>query len=186
MRRVLPWVLVAILVAVVVFASVAMLRSLGVQRNAARQVGVHLHGYHTSTNGYRVARFSITNGNSFPVRCRFWATPPNSTDFRAQRPFDPEYEIIPARSDLRVEGALRPRFPLTPPYPPGTNLPPSPWVLHVAVWDARPPNKVSPVRQAASELLFKVHWNRPAWFLSPGKGSTTESDVLPPDTPPHE
>jgi hypothetical protein len=137
-------------------------------------------GYGMSTNGYRVAQFAVTNGNAFPVRCRFWITPPSTTDSPSQAFFDPEYEVIPARSAFHLEGAARPRILRRPPYPRGTNLPAADWVLRINVWDARPPESVSPIRHRVSRFLIDAGLSRVGWFISPSAVSFTASDTISP------
>ena len=173
MHRRIPCILGAIFL-------IALLGLLIRPSKPAARVTAHFLGYRASTNGYRVAQFSITNGNWFPVRCRFWTSPPSTTDFESQAMFEPEYEVIPPRSAFRLEGATHPRFPLVPRHPTGTNLPTTEWVLRVNVWDARPPEVASPIRHSLSKFLIDARLSRLGWLISPNRGSVTASDAISP------
>lgn len=172
-RRFLPWILgVALLI--------ALFGILMFPTKPAGRVAAHFLGYRMSTNGYLVAQFSITNGNSFPVRCRFWLTPPHTTEFKSQAMFDPEYEVIPAGIAFRLEGAARPRFPLHSTHPRGTNLPAADWVLRINVWDARPSETASPVRHVVSKFLIDAGLTRLSWLISPSAASVAATDTISP------
>jgi hypothetical protein len=161
-RRRIPWIIAVIVL-------LALLAFLVRPVTPARHVAARFTGYRMSMNGYRVAQFTVTNGNEFPVRCRFWLTPPYTTDSRSQAMFDPEYEVIPSRSTFRLEGAARPRFPLLPPYSRGTNLPAAEWVLCINVWDARPPEEASRFGTASAHFSSAQVWNGSVIsFLQPG------------------
>jgi hypothetical protein len=178
MRRRIPWILGAILL-------IALFGLLIRPARPAAHVAAHFLGYCMSTNGYRVAQFTVTNGNSFPVRCRFWLTPPRTTDSRSQARFDPECAVIPSRSSVRLEGAARPRFfPLVPST--GTHLPTAEWVLRINVWDARPPETASPVRYNVSKFLIDAGLSQLGWFISPSAASFTASDTISPPGQPIE
>jgi hypothetical protein len=144
----------------------------------ARQVAARFIGYRMSTNGYRVAQFTVTNANEFPVRCRFWLTPPDATESRSRAMFDPEYEVIAPRSTFRLEGAARSRFPLLPPYPRGTNLPAAEWGLRINVWDARPLEQASPVRHRLSRFLIDAGLDGLGLYISRSRASVAVSDPI--------
>ncbi|MBI5385810.1 MAG: hypothetical protein HZA90_14125 [Verrucomicrobia bacterium] len=175
-RRPVLWLFGAGVVAVVLIWAWAKLPT------PAQRVGVQFAGYRLGTNGYRVAQFAVANSNRFPVRCRFWVTPPNSVDYRSQALFDPEYKVIAARSVFRLEGAARPRNALAH-YPalPGTNLPSGPWVLRANVWDARPPGTAVRMRDAVQHFLGKVGLSPVGNLLSRRGPYFTSSGIIPSD-----
>ncbi|MDB6029663.1 MAG: hypothetical protein JWM16_1, partial [Verrucomicrobiales bacterium] len=130
-------------------------------------IGAKFLGYRMSTNGYRVARFSVTNANESPMRCGFWVSPPESREPSILGLFDPDREFIAGRSASYLEGAVRPMYPMVFPMPPGTNLPSDPWVLRITAFDARPPGRLHSIRLRVSQILLRNGLQRLGFFVQP-------------------
>jgi hypothetical protein len=148
--------------------------------NPRAKVQLEFQGYHTDSNGLQVARFALTNGNTFPITCFFMASDTNRPYVNSTTKFHRNLKIA-AHSKAEFEGmALRAKKIDLVHEGMEQNGPVEPWILHVGFQDGRGMTKLQKGRGSLAVFLLRLKMERLAEWVLPVTVGTFESEVIQP------